>query len=588
MSCNETCNDFAMSSSHGCDRVPLSKTCQNCYHLKIRCHRSNADGSCDRRIESLENKVAELMRERASSPKPSCDSPSPLSRGYGSGDDVVDSALLTMDDANALVETYRLSMTEQFPFVVLAPQVTAATLRQEKPFLFLCVLFAAAFHDMPLQRKLGQHVKQVISDRVTLGGTFTFEMLQGILVFIARSQYHPRPRRYTQYLHLAMSIIADLRLDRDLVGSWKPADGDTGSLLRPGSQERSHEMQRAFAGCFYLSSTIAKLLQKHNFFQYSNALEKCCESLLQEGKYPSDRQIYYIVQLQRIIDAIEFSSWQHITQEAATAAVIDVRYRLECFKANLPFALEDSQFMYMQYRTAELILCQAAFFEKTIQLEAGLHSELVEASFLAAKLMLEYYFALPKDAEKVFNNTDWVQIGFTLSVANQLIVMSSYQQRQTLDPSYIWPRIFARIQPMVTEQRDERGDRDVFYMYEERLRRIQDWLDRNNLMASGSAGPQQPHQDIPPSSVAAPHRDLDPRVPSSHPILPVPEINVIPSAETTPDSQLLLASNEPSMWAGGFSQDGASSQQMQVPALFFPGFEYFFQDSEWTYPNPPA
>ncbi len=154
-----------------------------------------------RRIEALESKIDELMRSRASSPandshlpegtrERSLSSSSPGSSNGAvqaprSSGDVIEDGFLTMERANHLVGIYKSTLTTHFPFVVVPPQTTADTLRQEKPFLFLAILTSASFHDMPLQRILGNVVKQTINDRTMQGDTASFELLQGLLVFLA-------------------------------------------------------------------------------------------------------------------------------------------------------------------------------------------------------------------------------------------------------------------------------------------------------------------------------------------------------------------------------------------------------------------
>lgn len=71
---------------------------------------------------------------------------------------------------------------------------------------------------------------------------------------IIRCQYHSRPRRYTQYLQLAISIITDLQLDRSPEHRfWTTRvsfDGDDDKdIVSWGREEK-----RAVIGCFYFSS----------------------------------------------------------------------------------------------------------------------------------------------------------------------------------------------------------------------------------------------------------------------------------------------------------------------------------------------
>lgn len=84
-----------------------------------------------------------------------------------------------------LLDEFRTSLMLHCPFVVIAPKMTAEVLRKDKPFLFLSVIAAALYNNMPLQRTLEKEVKKHISDRMIFEGTITFEFLQGILVHIA-------------------------------------------------------------------------------------------------------------------------------------------------------------------------------------------------------------------------------------------------------------------------------------------------------------------------------------------------------------------------------------------------------------------
>lgn len=186
--------------------------------------------------------------------------------------DVIDQGLLTIDAAKVLLKGYRNTLAPYCPFVIIPPQVDAEQLRREKPFLFLVTITAALYGNMPLQRKLEMEVKKTISDRMIGGGQISFEVLQGLLVHLAwyeticfstlltsfdksiRSQYHARPRRYAQYLHLALSIITDIQLDRSPKHRFRTTrvsfDGDDDKETVSWGRDE----QRAVIGCFYFSS----------------------------------------------------------------------------------------------------------------------------------------------------------------------------------------------------------------------------------------------------------------------------------------------------------------------------------------------
>lgn len=227
------------------------------------------------RIEALEAQVRDLLGGRASSSAGNSLSPEPQPVSSSNlNEDVIDAGLVSAAQADVLVEIFKMRMTPHFPFVVVPAHVSAAQLRIERPFLFLAVLAVTSFDDISVQRQLGQRLKQAVSERILSIGALTFDVLQGLLVYLAwcvhpsisrslmltrcRSHYHARPRLYSQYLQLAVSIVIDLRLDRRPPAAWKT---NVGSQRNPHAEPapplRSADEQRAAAGCFYLCSTYA-------------------------------------------------------------------------------------------------------------------------------------------------------------------------------------------------------------------------------------------------------------------------------------------------------------------------------------------
>ena len=293
---------------------PLVRTCQNCAAAKIRCARSPNVTTCDRcqrlnkfcefrqarrrfngtrkdhRIEELEAKVNQLLdvlpplAAKSASPEPSSASAQQVhAHGFAvpaidetvftnasmfnaSSEailpclDAIGNSYLDLEHAEVLLQHFKAKISPHFPFVLVPQNDTADSLRHRKPFLLLAILAAASFENMPLQRKLGRKVKEVISDRMIMNGEVSFELLQGLLVHLAWCQYHSRPRQYTQFLQLAISIIVDLRLDRPLdTRSWKVGIGPNGEASELRSEQRQirswgDDEQRAVAGCYYLCS----------------------------------------------------------------------------------------------------------------------------------------------------------------------------------------------------------------------------------------------------------------------------------------------------------------------------------------------
>ncbi|RYP07359.1 hypothetical protein DL764_002575 [Monosporascus ibericus] len=425
---------------------------------------------------------------------------------------------------------------------------------------------------MPLQRNLGNVVKQTISERTIRGDTVSFELLQGILVFLAWSHYHQKPRRYSQYLQLAISIVSDLRLDRKPIANWDTHVGACRdpNALRTAAPDWGADEKRALAGCFYLSSTQVK------------------PGTPIEYEHPTDEHVYYIIRLQRIMEAIEYMSQQHTDGPTARVAVIDLRSQLETFRSHLPFDLGDNQLLLMQYRTAEMYLCQTAFFYKAVQLDTVLHAELLCSGLAAAKSLMDFYLSLPVYADMAFNNSEWIQISFAITVASRLAIASTHRAvdhqtkalRQSLDLSNIIRHLSLRIGALVTQQVDAQGGRDIFYHYDQRVRRMQAWYERCNAPARKVKVEQQQHI----AAAAAAHT----MAPFTHDALGL--LSQPPSGAATPVNGIYPAA-EPAQFFQNLPTDpcvwsSADSSQANTPDVkmteLFPELDYIF--CEWLSP----
>jgi hypothetical protein len=106
--------------------------------------------------------------------------------------DIIDRGILSLETAENYLELFKSILTPHFPFVVISPQVSAVHLRHEKPFLFLAIMASTSYDNMPLQRSLGAEVKIAVASRVILNGEVSFDLLQGLLVFLAWYAYITR------------------------------------------------------------------------------------------------------------------------------------------------------------------------------------------------------------------------------------------------------------------------------------------------------------------------------------------------------------------------------------------------------------
>lgn len=640
------------ATQRGSPPVLLSKTCQNCFSLKIRCDRTQHTDICDRcarlgkhcvfrparrrdnsakrdsRIQALEQQVQDLLRVNQTGPPPqkslpegnattSATAPSVVSVGSSSSStfetppengDVVDEDIVTMERADTLVEMYKSDMMPHFPFIILPAHITGTSLRHEKPFLFLAIISVASYHDLITQEKLGHRFKYMVSDKVLLGGddSLSLEYLQGLLIVLAWNQYHGRSKYYSQYLQLAVSIAVDMRLDRKPIRS-KPTN--PGSKRDPiagmvGTQTWGPEEQRAAAGIFYISSTISKLLDKMNTFQCTPCIEEGCLSLRQNSQYRTDQDLYHVIRLQRIIENIDKLADQKFSDIEAQNAYLNTRAELEEFRVYLSSDVGDSHLLFMQFHTAKLFLYQVAFFERSLQHYPALHLNTLCEGLESAKSFLDLYLWLPPKSEMALTNSEWIQLSFGVTLAAKFAIVSkdpnvepqTRELRHRLNIDNVFRHLSLRIGALVGRAGEGNKQKDIFYHYELRTRKIQTWYERM-VRATGSDSP--PSQQATMASLSGSSPQTQPPLNYAHtatttptpPHLPMTN-NYSPQPSVTYSNEL-ITSAAPSVGMTPMSSAPFVTNYSPVPAIAFPdlmnapGWDTMFtipmEDTTWSF-----
>lgn len=100
-------------------------------------------------------------------------------------EDVISTGIISMELAASYLAEFRNTFGPHFPFVIIPPHVEMEELREVKPFLFLAILTISSYKDPLLQRRFCDVLKQNVANRMVLRPEASFEMLQGLLVYLA-------------------------------------------------------------------------------------------------------------------------------------------------------------------------------------------------------------------------------------------------------------------------------------------------------------------------------------------------------------------------------------------------------------------
>lgn len=179
---------------------------------------------------------------------------------------------ITINQAEELLQGFH-GIKHFFPFVVIPEDASIKSLSRNSPFLLLAMLCAASAKDIQLVYQLDHEFKRVLSEKVICEGRRSLDFLQGLLVYIAwlvvrnnrrfrltlnRYPCHLRPknRQAFMYINLALSILDDLGIGRREIFTiglcldnveYEGLQDDFGCFTKAA--------QRAYLGCYYLSST---------------------------------------------------------------------------------------------------------------------------------------------------------------------------------------------------------------------------------------------------------------------------------------------------------------------------------------------
>ena len=105
-------------------------------------------------------------------------------------------------EADKLVDVYRNDLAIQAPFVIVPADLTAFKLKQERPFLFHCILMIASYKDVSRQQLLQREIMKCLSTNLILNGERNFDLLQGLLIYVTWyvAQIFPLAIGFTRFL----------------------------------------------------------------------------------------------------------------------------------------------------------------------------------------------------------------------------------------------------------------------------------------------------------------------------------------------------------------------------------------------------
>ena len=91
------------------------------------------------------------------------------------------------EEADNLLNVFKIQMAEHFPFVVIPASTTAQCLRRDKPFLYQMIILSASSRNLWEPNACKRLVSEYLGLHVLVREERSLELLQGLLVYISWS-----------------------------------------------------------------------------------------------------------------------------------------------------------------------------------------------------------------------------------------------------------------------------------------------------------------------------------------------------------------------------------------------------------------
>ncbi|KAF4963841.1 hypothetical protein FSARC_8201 [Fusarium sarcochroum] len=201
-----------------------------------------------------------------------------------------------------LLNLYRKELQILHPFVIIPKGVTAARLKETRPFLMSSIRMVTSFRSLRSMRAQMYHLMRHVADHMLIRSERSLDLLLGIIVIVAWYQYHCfMHAQLNNLIALAVTLVGELGLHR----SPTVLERTNLMVVTPFQPEaRTNEERRALLGVWYLSSAMSLGFLRIEPMRYTKYIQGCLAVLEQEKEYGTDTRLVSLVRIQHLTERI--------------------------------------------------------------------------------------------------------------------------------------------------------------------------------------------------------------------------------------------------------------------------------------------
>lgn len=194
---------------------------------------------------------------------------------------------------------------KHFPFMYLPPDLSAADLRRDRPFLWLCIMNVCSM-SVPQMKEMKARVRLELADILVVKHEPSMDVLLGLLAFLGWATINSGPG-WKPFLVLFAQMAASVTYELGLTRS--PVEEEYFSKCfrawggrQPQPKFRTLEERRALLSLWFITSLITSFIGKMDPLRWTFHMEESLEILEREKEHAQDGILCSLIRVQLVGD----------------------------------------------------------------------------------------------------------------------------------------------------------------------------------------------------------------------------------------------------------------------------------------------
>lgn len=286
-------------------------------------------------------KVLILILEQVSTNPPNSES---VINNANEFTDIIDRGLIDVQTAIDAFNHYVKEIAPSLPVVVFPPGTTMASVRRDRPILFLTIMAIAIGRFRPeLQMSLVHEVHRLFADKVVVKGEKSLELVQSIMLaciwYLPPDQFEEL--KFFQFIYMAVVMALDIGMGRVTRRKGNKQYGLLREIIGKNQNRASFdpdavETRRVWLGAYVMAVNASMALRRPLLCRWHPYMDESIEILQTSPEAEaSDRNLIHWAKLTRIAEEVAFQFSMDDPSSNLSLNDTKVQYALKGFEKQL-------------------------------------------------------------------------------------------------------------------------------------------------------------------------------------------------------------------------------------------------------------